>query len=47
MATAEVHRFRLDERPDLRPAADEILVSVRAAGVNPVDWKIRAAVTCG
>jgi NADPH:quinone reductase-like Zn-dependent oxidoreductase len=34
-------RLRLCERPDLRPAADEILVRVRAAGVNPVDWKIR------
>ena len=34
-------RLRLCERPDPRPAAGEILVRVRAAGVNPVDWKIR------
>src|SRR3954465_10971415 len=27
------------ERPE--PAADEILVRVKYAGVNPVDWKIR------
>lgn len=25
-----------------RPAAGEVLVRIRAAGVNPVDWKIRA-----
>ena len=29
------------ERPDPKPGAGEILVRVRAAGVNPVDWKIR------
>jgi NADPH:quinone reductase-like Zn-dependent oxidoreductase len=29
------------ERPDPRPGAGEIMVRVRAAGVNPVDWKIR------
>ncbi|MFI5458124.1 MAG: NAD(P)-dependent alcohol dehydrogenase [Isosphaerales bacterium] len=29
------------ERPDPTPGAGEILVRVRAAGVNPVDWKIR------
>jgi NADPH:quinone reductase-like Zn-dependent oxidoreductase len=34
-------RLRLDERPEPGPAAGEILVRVRAAGVNPVDWKIR------
>lgn len=28
--------------PRPEPAADEILVKVRAAGVNPVDWKIRS-----
>lgn len=27
------------ERP--KPAADEVLVKVHAAGVNPIDWKIR------
>ena len=34
-------RLVLRERPDPRPGAGEILVRVRAAGVNPVDWKIR------
>ena len=34
-------RLLLRERPDPRPGAGEILVRVRAAGVNPVDWKIR------
>lgn len=31
----------LREVPDPVPGAGEILVRVRAAGVNPVDWKIR------
>jgi NADPH:quinone reductase-like Zn-dependent oxidoreductase len=31
----------LRERPDPKPGAGEILVRVRAAGINPVDWKIR------
>jgi NADPH:quinone reductase-like Zn-dependent oxidoreductase len=34
-------RLRLDERPDPTPGAGEVLVNVRAASVNPVDWKIR------
>jgi NADPH:quinone reductase-like Zn-dependent oxidoreductase len=34
-------RLRVDDRPDPRADAGEILVRVRAAGVNPVDWKIR------
>jgi NADPH:quinone reductase-like Zn-dependent oxidoreductase len=34
-------RLRLDERPEPGPAAGEILVRVRAAGVSPVEWKIR------
>ncbi|WP_432560328.1 NADP-dependent oxidoreductase [Granulicoccus sp. GXG6511] len=32
----------LIERPVPTPGPGEILVEVRAAGVNPVDWKIRA-----
>lgn len=31
----------LIERPVPEPGSGEILVAVRAAGVNPVDWKIR------
>ena len=34
-------RLVLRERPDPRPGAGELLVRVRAAAVNPVDWKIR------
>ena len=34
-------RLAVRERPDPRPGAGELLVRVRAAGVNPVDWKIR------
>lgn len=35
----DVLRLEEVERPELRP--EEILVRVHAAGVNPVDWKIR------
>ena len=34
-------RLVLRERPDPKPGSGEILVRVHAAGVNPVDWKIR------
>jgi NADPH:quinone reductase-like Zn-dependent oxidoreductase len=34
-------RLNLREQPDPKPAAGELLVKVKAAGVNPVDWKIR------
>lgn len=33
---------QLRERPVPRPGAGELLVEVKAAGVNPADWKIRA-----
>jgi len=32
----------LQERPVPQPGAGELLVEVKAAGVNPADWKIRA-----
>lgn len=32
--------LRLTDRPDPKVAPDHVLVRVRAAGVNPVDWKI-------
>ena len=36
-----IDRLRLDERPDPVPGPGEVLINVRAASVNPVDWKIR------
>jgi NADPH:quinone reductase-like Zn-dependent oxidoreductase len=35
--------LRVVERPRPRPGASEVLVRVRAAGLNPTDWKHRAA----
>src|SRR5688572_26085912 len=32
----------LREMPVPRPGAGEVLIQVRAAGVNPVDWKVAA-----
>jgi len=34
--------LRVDEVPRPRPKAGEVLVEVRAAGVNPIDWKLRS-----
>ncbi len=48
MKAIRVHQFgdpevmRLEDVPDLRPGRGEVLVSVKAAGVNPVDTYIRA-----
>ena len=33
--------LRAREAPDPKPGKEEILIRVRAAGVNPLDWKIR------
>ena len=30
------------ELPDPHPGAGQIRVAVRAAGVNPIDWKVRS-----
>ena len=35
-------KLRIEETPNLKPGNDQVLVKVRAAGVNPIDWKIRA-----
>jgi NADPH:quinone reductase-like Zn-dependent oxidoreductase len=37
-----VERLQLREVPRPEPGAGQILVRVRAAGVNPIDWKIRS-----
>jgi NADPH:quinone reductase-like Zn-dependent oxidoreductase len=34
--------LHVDDVPDAAPAVGEVLVRVRAAGLNPLDWKIRA-----
>ena len=33
--------LKLEEKPRPEPQAGEVLVRVYAAGVNPIDWKIR------
>jgi NADPH:quinone reductase-like Zn-dependent oxidoreductase len=34
-------RLKLEEKPRPAPSSGEVLVRVYAAGVNPIDWKIR------
>jgi NADPH:quinone reductase-like Zn-dependent oxidoreductase len=34
--------LRLEDAPEPQPGAGEVLVRVAAAGVNPIDWKLRA-----
>ena len=47
MKAVRIHSFggpdvlRLEEVPKPEPKSDQLLVRVYAAGVNPVDWKIR------
>jgi NADPH:quinone reductase-like Zn-dependent oxidoreductase len=48
MMAVRIHEFGgpeklvVDEVPRPKPGAGEVLVKVRSAGVNPVDWKIRS-----
>lgn len=51
MARAVVYReiggpevLSLEEVPDAEPGPGEVVVAVRAAGVNPIDWKLRSGV---
>jgi NADPH:quinone reductase-like Zn-dependent oxidoreductase len=39
--------MRLDVVPVPQPGADQVLVKVRAASVNPIDWKMRRGVLKG
>jgi NADPH:quinone reductase-like Zn-dependent oxidoreductase len=47
MRVIQVHRYggpeqlKLEEKPRPQPQMGEVLVRVYAAGVNPIDWKIR------
>jgi NADPH:quinone reductase-like Zn-dependent oxidoreductase len=47
MKAIRIHEFggpevlKLEDAPRPEPAADEVLIKVFAASVNPVDWKIR------
>lgn len=53
MKAVRVHEYggpevlRYEDAPRPEPAAGEVLVKVHAAGVNPVDWKVRAGYTKG
>ncbi len=42
MSSGGRRSLRLDEVPDLTPGSDEVVVRVRAAGVNPVETYIRS-----
>lgn len=51
MARAVVYReiggpevLSLEEVPDAEPGPGEVVVAVRTAGVNPIDWKLRSGV---
>lgn len=47
MKAIRIHEYgdsgtlKLEDVPRLSPGKDQLLVHVRDAGVNPIDWKIR------
>lgn len=53
MKAVRVHEYggpevlRYEDAPRPEPGAGEVLVRVHAAGVNPVDWKVRAGMAKG
>src|SRR6202035_3369333 len=48
MKAIRIHNYggpevlKYEDAPRPEPQADEVLIRVHAAGVNPIDWKIRA-----
>jgi NADPH:quinone reductase-like Zn-dependent oxidoreductase len=48
MKAVRIHQYggpeelKLEDAPRPQPGAGEVLIRVHAAGVNPIDWKIRA-----
>jgi NADPH:quinone reductase-like Zn-dependent oxidoreductase len=48
MKAVRIHEYgnadqlRIEETPNLTAGDDQVLVKIRDAGVNPIDWKIRA-----
>lgn len=39
--------MRLADLPEPEPGPDDVLVEVHAAGINPIDWKVRAGLLRG